>query len=354
MGINAKSQKRIESIQLIRAFSAITISLSHIPFTSINGWNIVFGVDIFLVLTGFLEMYVLDSHDSIDLKKFFLRKGIRILPLYWLITVLTFIVANIFTGAFGDTPTVSELVKSMLLIPYTKTSTITETVVVRPIIGPAHTLMYDAYFYVVYGIASRINMKKRGLIASAIILLVFLCGRLFFADNLFMAFYSNYWVIDFIFGILLYSVYKYVKQNGDKIRQVLNRRFVSVRVLSLIGSIGCVIVFFLVSRISVRGSSFIVLKCLPAFLFVLSVMMLFENGSIPKGLIRIGDISYSYYLIHYYFLVAAQMVFGSFSSFSFGNLVFAFMALVLAELAAYPLWLFVEQRFGNYLRKTIL
>lgn len=48
--------ERIDAIQVLRVFGVLTISLSHILFV-LDKYSIVFGVDIFLIIIGFLAMF---------------------------------------------------------------------------------------------------------------------------------------------------------------------------------------------------------------------------------------------------------------------------------------------------------
>lgn len=45
--------KKIESIQVLRAFAAVSVVLTHMSFIKSGG----FGVEIFFVISGFLMMY---------------------------------------------------------------------------------------------------------------------------------------------------------------------------------------------------------------------------------------------------------------------------------------------------------
>lgn len=199
--------ERIDAIQVLRVFGAFTISLSHIPFI-LNKCNIVFGVDIFLIITGFLAMYTTQQKSSLVAWKYGVKKAIRLLPLYWIMTFAAFFASLIIPGVLSETPTVGELVKSLFLVPYTRVSRITEVTVIRPIVGPAHTLMYDAYFYIIFIIASKIKFKHRGVITALFIVLIYVLSHILPHNSIYLSFFSSPWCLDLVFGIALYYVTK--------------------------------------------------------------------------------------------------------------------------------------------------
>jgi len=72
------------------------------------------GVDIFFVISGYL-MGLLGSQQHP--LQFFTRRAIRIIPLYWAITLVYFVAAK--AGLFSRlTVTPAELLGSLLFIPY--------------------------------------------------------------------------------------------------------------------------------------------------------------------------------------------------------------------------------------------
>lgn len=336
-------RKKFGGIQVLRAIAAISISISHIPFTSINGWNLVFGVDIFLVITGFLAIYTTENVQSFSIRDFFIKKAIRLLPLYWIITFGTFLAAVAVPSLLSETPSFGELIKSLLLIPYTKTSIITGSTVIRPIVGPAHTLMYDAYFYIVFAIMSKLVYKHRAVLTSIFLIVVCIIGRLTDLENVYLTFYSNLWVIDLALGMMLFYVYKAIKCN----------KVGSYGVAWLVLFLSSLLVMVYVSKLHVSGISFIVYKCIPAFFVVLSVLLL--EGKFKLAFIeKLGDISYSYYLIHYYVLVIIEHFIVNLNEPSITGIVCVFIGLILTEVVAYFSWQLIEVKFGDVLKKRLL
>ena len=88
------------SLQTLRAIAALSVTLAHIPNVSLilpQARYGAVGVDIFFVISGFI---MVDSSKDLfqhpnGLRIFLLRRLARIVPLYWLITVVWFVRAGV-------------------------------------------------------------------------------------------------------------------------------------------------------------------------------------------------------------------------------------------------------------------
>lgn len=92
----------LKGLNGIRAIAAICVLLAHtndfivrysIPALNINGGMAEYGVTMFFVLSGFLITYLLlnekKATSSISIKKFYMRRILRIWPIYYLIILVT-------------------------------------------------------------------------------------------------------------------------------------------------------------------------------------------------------------------------------------------------------------------------
>ena len=84
---------RTEPIQVLRACLAILVFLSHFESTSEYLSVLSTPVFLFYTISGFLVM--LSTRKEEKVKGFLKRRFIRLLPLYWTLTILTFAVANL-------------------------------------------------------------------------------------------------------------------------------------------------------------------------------------------------------------------------------------------------------------------
>jgi peptidoglycan/LPS O-acetylase OafA/YrhL len=341
MDVIGNEKKRIDSIQVLRVFGAFTISLSHIPFI-LEKCNIVFGVDIFLIITGYLAMYTTQLNDKMVAWRYVTKKAIRLLPIYWLITLAAFFAAKIIPGILNDEPTIIELIKSMLLIPYTRNSRITETTVIRPIVGPAHTLMYDVYFYFVFIIAAKVDFKKRGFITAIFISFVYIIGNLLPIKNVYLSFYSSPWTLDLALGILLFYIVKLIHNGGSKHNNICSICFIICAIL-------CSVWLVYEGTQHLSAIPYIFRKSIPAFVLVLTFMLGTKEVKFPQLIIRLGDMSYSYYLIHYFCLMFVSKFVIELTNYSVKGLLSALAALLVTVGISYISWNVIEKRFSNFL-----
>ena len=112
-------QKNIEMVQVIRGMACIAIFLFHLPGFGVGGGAKAnysgFPLSIFFLLTGY---FLLEGTRKTE-KRYFQKKIIRIVPLYWILTLLILAVSLVFPGInHGRNYSLNDLVKSLLFIPY--------------------------------------------------------------------------------------------------------------------------------------------------------------------------------------------------------------------------------------------
>src|SRR6266436_3874649 len=82
--------KRLDVLRCIAVFSVMILHGNIWPFFGNIGWV---GVDLFFVLSGFLISGLLFSEyktrNSISFKRFFIRRGLKIYPAFYLFLLLT-------------------------------------------------------------------------------------------------------------------------------------------------------------------------------------------------------------------------------------------------------------------------
>lgn len=112
-------------IQVLRFFSALAVSLFHVGFLDSLGpdYNVwlVNGVFVFYAISGYVTMLSTERRTE----KFMLKRIIRIMPLYWFLTLVTFMAMKLIPSIFPYNPSVVELLKSLFLIPYSHRATAT-------------------------------------------------------------------------------------------------------------------------------------------------------------------------------------------------------------------------------------
>ena len=106
--MSAIEYNRIHSLDFLRGLAVLLVLFRHLPnqqtsgvvgFFQTIGWT---GVDLFFVLSGFLISGLLfndfDRYGKVDLKRFWLRRGFKIWPSYFLTYGLAMLATVIWTG----------------------------------------------------------------------------------------------------------------------------------------------------------------------------------------------------------------------------------------------------------------
>lgn len=151
MGTQPPAMMRFQSVQIMRAVAVLMVMIHHIGNIS-NAPQVVrdaipgalyfgyAGVDLFFVISGFIISHV-TRRPNLEAGEFMAKRVVRILPMYWGITLLLAAVALLKPGMV---PVRGEeflryLSESMALIPTP----------VRPLLGVGWTLQHEFIFYII-------------------------------------------------------------------------------------------------------------------------------------------------------------------------------------------------------------
>ena len=134
------------------------VVMSHINCTSefLGTRRGAYAVSIFYMLSSFLCMYTTNTDINFKEKLVYVsRKIIKLIPLYYIFTLFTFLIVLIKPSLFNTTTASAEhLVKSLLFIPYQN-----ENGIVRPILDVTWFLVLVFWFYIVFGISRIISIE---------------------------------------------------------------------------------------------------------------------------------------------------------------------------------------------------
>lgn len=347
--MSTPAKKRIDSIQAIRFLAALCVSLFHFGYISplITGntiFDVKFFINLFFCISGF---FVMMSTDKTEKRKLFLtRRLIRLMPLYWALTFVTFAGAHILPELLGYIPDFGQLIKSLFCIPFTRGALKAEETI-RPIVGLGHTLQMEVAFSIVFAVAMRISHKHRAVIASALAVAFAILGRIFDFENTFLRFYLyvnwSSWLF-FVLGIICY----YIVKN-------LSKKDLSCAFFGIWSACTVIILAvpqFFWSTIKAYDLSQYV-QLIMCLFFVIEVILIDRKGAKTPSLIRkLGDASFSYYLIHYYIVSVAERVL-HIDSFSVKNIILTIVVIVIAWVIAYISWYIIENKFAGWLTKKV-
>src|SRR5229473_1548571 len=141
----------IRPIQYLRAIAALMVvwhhSLIQVPgvaqFIALPEFG-PSGVDIFFVISGFI-MLVITAGKEVTPAEFIRQRVIRVVPLYWLTTLLMLGCAVVVPTAFKTLQfSPAAVAKSLLFVPYDSLSFPGHA---WPVLVPGWTLNYEMFFY---------------------------------------------------------------------------------------------------------------------------------------------------------------------------------------------------------------
>lgn len=289
----SQARSKLVGLQILRFVAAFAVVLFHIGSAYQIKWGYesnVFaigaaGVDIFFVISGFIIAYTTDA--ARGAWHFCKRRIVRIVPLYWILTLGIAAIAFIRPELLNSTLVNGEtLFKSLFFIPFEKANG-----AIQPILFLGWTLNYEMFFYTVYAACTAVGLRTPFAPALLIILLVAL-GRIVRVDHIAWQFYTNPIMLEFVFGIGLYAVH-------SRWPEVFRRHWLFIAALGLL----------IAARQLLPGLPWIFANGVPA-----ATLVAFALTWAPKHtpliamLVLFGDSSYSLYLSHPYIIEALAKV----------------------------------------------
>ncbi len=265
--------KQLEGIQYLRAIAALMVVLFHLSsyagaLLTRAAERFPSGVDIFFVVSGFIML--ITSRRATPLS-FLRRRIVRIVPLYWLLTVAIYAIA--FPTVHRHAPV--ELIKSLLFIPYPD---IHGSAYPMPIISPGWSLNLEMYFYVLFAVTLLAPLRRGAVLILGVLFSVLIgLHDSVAAHHSLIAFYFQPRIIEFWAGMAIGWMYL----NGKAQASVL------IAISSVVVGFAALVAFDLPFQ-------------LPAILVIAGVVCLEGAGRIPRWplLGYLGDASYSTYLTH--------------------------------------------------------
>lgn len=167
--------ERLDAVQGLRAIAAWLVVIAHGAIWAGGYGSVVLpartyemlgalGVLMFFTVSGFIMVFI--SRTSFGrpgaAPAFLRRRLIRIVPLYWLMTLLA---AAILVRS-GDPPSPAHLVQSLLFVPHDAGGPL-----MRPVLGVGWTLNYEMFFYALFAAALLLRRGLRLLCAALVGLL---------------------------------------------------------------------------------------------------------------------------------------------------------------------------------------
>ncbi|MEH4661136.1 acyltransferase [Phytobacter diazotrophicus] len=349
---------KLKSLQILRGLAALSVVLFHYRFYMVPdngdmttpdklfGWGAI-GVDLFFVISGFIMVYITHNRTSgvSTWSEFIKGRLLRILPVYYVILLITFFI-NGAMSTFHYQEKTANLISAITFTPYLSTAA---PFYVNPdgMYNIRWTLNYEMYFYLVFSLCLLSGRKIIPLvawIAATVTAGFFATGAVVFTERGYQTglasfnFLTNPIILEFLVGVMAGYLYFFLRTKDV----MFNRIFFLLSVSAV-----CVI-FPEIKAHSLYTA------------FASAVLILFftlydkeiVNGA-PAILIKMGDVSFSWYLTHNPFI---QGVAGRIEHFSpeivrsyYGFVIFVILSFLVACLSHK----YLEVKMVNKLKKIL-
>ncbi len=332
--------KRINMLQVLRGIAIIFVMIEHVPYWGFGA----FGVDIFFVISGFVTMYSTADEASAGGFKFILRRFLRIAPLYYIMTILTFLGLLVFPDMFRlTTADPVYLVKSLLFIPFDIAGQ------TMPIVRVGWCLNYEMVFYLIFFIAMKISHRYRGLITSAVIVVMAAVGQIVNFENSALRFWFGENPLEFVFGVTAFYICLKLYPFFCSFREKKGKT-----ALIVVFSAVCIALMVLMSRhmnyLGVPRLARVLNWGIPSFVIFLMGYWTDCMVSVSGLPMFIGNISYSLFLSHYYPVVFMGRL-GERTENPLIRTLLALAGFVIAFAISTGVYYFIEKRLNHLLKK---
>ncbi|MBL0343211.1 MAG: acyltransferase [Bacteroidetes bacterium] len=353
-----KEKVLYRNMQALRGFAALLVCAYHFRISINTDWSEIafgngwIGVQIFFMISGYIMVHTTNKIKD-DFKnnsvKFMLNRFIRILPLYYLITF--FYIADDINDGYLFTQSALVLKSLLFIAPFTSTK---GPQYGMPCLEVGWTLNYEMLFYFLFAVSILFGTRRYWFMYVVFaILLIFIplfSGSVLSSDYLifrnykfeYLNFMSNPIWIHFVFGVTLGLLLPKIKINKSFSRY----SFYASILLFLIYYTG-----FLNIEYNAINDLFFCGFLLTSFL----LNDLHTEGIIlPDSIVKLGNQSFSMYLLHPLIFSYLHTVFDKIDMHFFTNTIAFFMlAILLTILISFLFYYFFELKITAYLKKII-
>lgn len=294
------------SIQYLRALAALSVVAYHACQWARIDFEIgSAGVDVFFIVSGFI-MWSTTSGKPVRPLEFLRKRAIRIVPLYWAVTLGLLAAALLFPDRFRDVqPTPWHVFASLTFIQH-----LNPQGQPFPLLPPGWTLNYEAVFYLMFAGALLVPKAKRAMVLTLALASLTFFGFIYPPAYIMLC---NPLLLEFAAGMWLA---RFMEEGLVPGRHMGWAMFV------------CGLSSF--AAMYLAGVEWDLWRPLfwgfPAFLLVAGLAAVEQDGGIREiPLLRsLGDASYSIYLCHTLAMGAAALHFGIWNTPFFAPVAFVF------------------------------
>jgi exopolysaccharide production protein ExoZ len=281
--------KKFATLQILRALAAWTVVFHHYmqfffdlksdgPIGGFFAQYGSLGVVVFFVLSGFV-MYLVASKSTCTPKKFLIERLFRIAPLYWFYTALIVLCIYLFPRGFYYTDfNIGSLAASAFFIPSWNPGGMGQV----PVLTVGWTLNFEMFFYVSLALCMAMSPRH----SFKILFAIFLVLPFVYPKGWFLAGIAHsFKLYEFLAGVVLSAIW--AGNAGLAIRKYQRT--------ALAVALCCAV---LAAGLLAAGG-----LALPIATSIVALALLCEHDVRPdsrlvRALVRLGDMSYSTYLVH--------------------------------------------------------
>ncbi|MCO5093176.1 acyltransferase [Bosea sp. (in: a-proteobacteria)] len=194
--------KKLYSVQYLRACAALLVLFAHAFSYQIGTDDPIIvaagrlGVVLFFVISGFIMVYI-SGQGPFPASTFLKRRAIRIVPLYWLFTSLTALLAALAPSLFQTTAfTWPHYLQSLFFIVHEAPGRDSTS----PLLSLGWTLNYEIYFYIAFALLAFLSVGSRVRVLTLVFGAMWLTGLLLAPANPVLQFYLNASPLAFVIG----------------------------------------------------------------------------------------------------------------------------------------------------------
>lgn len=344
-------KKYFQSFDTLRFISFFLVFLLHIP---IDQNSILFyfsksggiGVSFFFVLSGFLITYILiiekKNFRKISLKNFFIRRILRIWPLFYLMILFAFVtpyLLSFLNFESSDNGYVPDWIYSLLFLENYKMiieGTFPNT---SPLIV-MWSLCIEEHFYIIWGLALYyLPLKRIPLLVISSILIANITRVIYFVNDIsFLDIFSN---LDY-FAYGAFCAYIFTFNNIiSRLINALNKKYIYSLIMI---SVFCVFYFPHINLnwfSLVEPTIFGIMFMLIIFFAINNKIILYKSGGIIS---KLGVYTYGLYLYHTIFVNLMIKIFQN-TSLEYKNTLVATSSLALTILVSFLSYEIFEKQF---------
>lgn len=342
----------LANIQGLRWFAALSVVVFHahltIAFYTLQPMNLraeAAGVDVFFVISGFIMVHTTRS-GNVSPPQFWAHRAIRVAPLYWLATLAAMAIfatgilrASILPFDAGDAIT------SFLFIPHLRHE------LWLPILPVGWTLIFEVYFYFLFGLALYLRNQTAAVAAlAAFFLSTWAFGQITNILPAPVAFLTHLITIEFAAGCVLGLIWQATETIRIPAPRLIGGGAIAAGVLLIIAfdSTGLPLWDIVDLRAILWGG--------PAVMIVAGALILERAGIrfTSSFIALLGAASYAIYLVH---VVALELVIVPALAFIpnlFGPslVIMAIQAIAVAVFGGVAVHLWIERPIQGWLRAT--